>query len=172
MSYYSVWSQKSEDISDPKQYEKYIQKYYVLEREAYRYLLNDYAGDRKQSEEKSAREWATTLGFDSDMDIFVGFLEGMQSSSNVEYPLEDVVDETPVHFDLDYEKLLYSMHEAKANWLFGLDEWKLVLDPERHQEIVKQFRRDHIAVSNKVGRNEPCPCGSGKKYKACCGKNA
>ena len=26
------------------------------------------------------------------------------------------------------------------------------------------------AVSNKVGRNEPCPCGSGKKYKNCCGK--
>jgi preprotein translocase subunit SecA len=24
----------------------------------------------------------------------------------------------------------------------------------------------------KVGRNEPCPCGSGKKYKNCCGKNA
>ncbi len=24
----------------------------------------------------------------------------------------------------------------------------------------------------KVGRNDPCPCGSGKKYKACCGKNA
>jgi len=26
------------------------------------------------------------------------------------------------------------------------------------------------AVSTKVGRNEPCPCGSGKKYKKCCGK--
>jgi preprotein translocase subunit SecA len=24
----------------------------------------------------------------------------------------------------------------------------------------------------KVGRNEPCPCGSGKKFKACCGRNA
>ena len=23
----------------------------------------------------------------------------------------------------------------------------------------------------KVGRNDPCPCGSGKKYKQCCGKN-
>ncbi len=23
----------------------------------------------------------------------------------------------------------------------------------------------------KVGRNEPCPCGSGKKYKKCCGSN-
>ena len=25
--------------------------------------------------------------------------------------------------------------------------------------------------STKVGRNDPCPCGSGKKYKACCGRN-
>ena len=24
----------------------------------------------------------------------------------------------------------------------------------------------------KIGRNDPCPCGSGKKYKNCCGKNA
>jgi preprotein translocase subunit SecA len=31
---------------------------------------------------------------------------------------------------------------------------------------VKQYRRD----SEKIGRNEPCPCGSGKKYKKCCGK--
>ena len=27
------------------------------------------------------------------------------------------------------------------------------------------------AVSKKVGRNDPCPCGSGKKYKKCCGIN-
>ena len=26
------------------------------------------------------------------------------------------------------------------------------------------------AKSKKVGRNDPCPCGSGKKYKQCCGK--
>jgi SEC-C motif domain protein len=26
------------------------------------------------------------------------------------------------------------------------------------------------AVSQKIGRNEPCPCGSGKKYKKCCGR--
>lgn len=29
---------------------------------------------------------------------------------------------------------------------------------------------DGTARSNKVGRNEPCPCGSGKKYKKCCGR--
>ena len=32
----------------------------------------------------------------------------------------------------------------------------------------------HVTVKNegpKVGRNDPCPCGSGKKYKNCCGRN-
>jgi preprotein translocase subunit SecA len=33
---------------------------------------------------------------------------------------------------------------------------------------VKQIRLDQP----KVGRNDPCPCGSGKKYKKCCGQNA
>ena len=31
--------------------------------------------------------------------------------------------------------------------------------------------RKKPAVSKKVGRNDPCPCGSGKKYKKCCGIN-
>lgn len=29
--------------------------------------------------------------------------------------------------------------------------------------------KQKIVVSTKVGRNSPCPCGSGKKYKKCCG---
>ena len=29
--------------------------------------------------------------------------------------------------------------------------------------------RPHIEVDHKIGRNDPCPCGSGKKYKKCCG---
>ncbi len=31
-------------------------------------------------------------------------------------------------------------------------------------------RRFAVVNKKKVGRNEPCPCGSGKKYKHCCGK--
>jgi len=34
----------------------------------------------------------------------------------------------------------------------------------------QQARRDPIRVEERVGRNEPCPCGSGKKYKHCHGK--
>jgi preprotein translocase subunit SecA len=32
--------------------------------------------------------------------------------------------------------------------------------------------RQPVRKSEKVGRNDPCPCGSGKKYKKCCGVNA
>ena len=32
-------------------------------------------------------------------------------------------------------------------------------------------RKEAVAVGQKVGRNDPCPCGSGKKYKKCCGSN-
>jgi len=29
-----------------------------------------------------------------------------------------------------------------------------------------------VVKGEKIGRNDPCPCGSGKKYKKCCGMNA
>jgi len=31
-------------------------------------------------------------------------------------------------------------------------------------------RKEAVAAGKKVGRNDPCPCGSGKKYKKCCGR--
>ena len=36
----------------------------------------------------------------------------------------------------------------------------------------EQQRTEPVVNENKIGRNDPCPCGSGKKYKNCCGKNA
>ena len=33
-----------------------------------------------------------------------------------------------------------------------------------------QQQKQPISVGEKTGRNDPCPCGSGKKYKKCCGK--
>ena len=39
--------------------------------------------------------------------------------------------------------------------------------PQQGEKVVKQIKLDQP----KVGRNDPCPCGSGKKYKKCCGVN-
>jgi uncharacterized protein YecA (UPF0149 family) len=58
---------------------------------------------------------------------------------------------------------------------------------ERFQRLAKRWERESphsdmqaedgtgerppdFKVGGKVGRNRPCPCGSGKKYKRCCGK--
>jgi len=40
-------------------------------------------------------------------------------------------------------------------------------EPEPSVQIAPQRRE-----MPKVGRNDPCPCGSGRKYKSCCGRNA
>lgn len=37
------------------------------------------------------------------------------------------------------------------------------------QEIKK--REPYVKTEPEIGRNDPCPCGSGKKYKKCCGRN-
>ncbi|MBU4486081.1 MAG: SEC-C domain-containing protein, partial [Candidatus Delongbacteria bacterium] len=42
-------------------------------------------------------------------------------------------------------------------------------EPEPGQERFEEFVMP-IRVEPKVDRNAPCPCGSGKKYKKCCGK--
>ena len=40
---------------------------------------------------------------------------------------------------------------------------------ESHGETAEQSKKPAKSAA-KVGRNDPCPCGSGKKYKNCCGK--
>ena len=35
-------------------------------------------------------------------------------------------------------------------------------------KVTKQFTVETVRRGAKVGRNQPCPCGSGRKYKRCC----
>ncbi|SJU66951.1 Predicted metal-binding protein related to the C-terminal domain of SecA [Clostridioides difficile] len=63
------------------------------------------------------------------------------------------------------------MLDAKAEYLYTLPQWDGIFSEEKRKEIQKQFRDSKIIRNNeKVGRNDDCPCGSGKKYKKCCGK--
>lgn len=42
-------------------------------------------------------------------------------------------------------------------------------DVEQEKELVKKTPKvEPIKASGRPGRNDPCPCGSGKKYKKCC----
>jgi uncharacterized protein len=82
-------------------------------------------------------------------------------------------EKTVVNLGFDKEKLYYNMVEAKADWLYQLPVWDKLLTEERRKELYWQQKRSNTIVKGKkIGRNDPCPCGSGKKYKYCCGANA
>lgn len=172
MSYYETWIDRSETIKDQNSYTRYIQLYYAMEQKAYDLILTNYP-DNKDLTSGKASELAKKLGFDNNtMDIFVGFLDGIKTSLNNEINVETVDDDTEIELDIDYKKLFYNMKDAKAKWLFKLNSWKNVLSGEEIAEVTRNYSEDNIAHSEKIGRNDPCPCGSGKKYKKCCGKNA
>ena len=102
----------------------------------------------------------------------VGFLDGINDSLKNPNPIEEMEADTVVSLDYDKEKLYYNMVAAKADWLYGLEQWDALLTPERRKELYKEQRSSTTVVKPpKIGRNDPCPCGSGKKYKKCCGRN-
>ena len=172
MSYYETWIERSEKETDQTKYTQYMNQYFVLEKNAYDMILKAYP-DNADLLNGKASELCEKLKFGmSNMDIFVGFLDGIQTSLNKEIDVKTVDDETQIDLDINYEKLYYNMRDAKATWLFKLPSWKKVLPDDKAAEIAREYRDANIAHSEKIGRNDPCPCGSGKKYKKCCGKNA
>ena len=77
---------------------------------------------------------------------------------------------TFLHFPRSY---FHYMVEAKATWLYELPQWDAILTPEKRKELYKsQKASGTVRKAKKIFPNDPCPCGSGKKYKKCCGKNA
>ena len=68
--------------------------------------------------------------------------------------------------------LLYkNMVAAEAEWLYNLEEWNAIFDEETRKALYKEQKSSTTIVkAPKVYPNDPCPCGSGKKYKKCCGR--
>ena len=62
------------------------------------------------------------------------------------------------------------MVEYQAAHLYKLPEWEGIFTEEQRKEMYLEQKKSKTVVNViKVGRNEPCICGSGKKYKNCCG---
>ncbi|MCQ2466077.1 MAG: SEC-C domain-containing protein [Clostridia bacterium] len=170
MSYYETWIQRSEKETDQNKYTQYMNLYFTLEKNAYDTILKAYPNVEEYTK-GTALELCEKLGFGkSNMDIYVGFLDGIQTSLKNEINIEAIEDSTAIELDIDFEKLFYNMKDAKAEWLFKLPSWNNVLSVEQRDKIAFEYREANTIHVEKIGRNDPCPCGSGKKYKKCCGK--
>lgn len=139
--------------------------YFKIEQDIYKQIL----ANPSEVVEGTVKDLADK--YNTDIMTMVGFLDGINESLKNENPIEDITEETKVSLAYDCEKLYYNMVEAKADWLYELPEWDTLLTPEKKKELFKKQKSSGTIVkSAKVGRNDPCPCGSGKKYKKCCGK--
>lgn len=141
--------------------------YFGLEKEVYQKLLADPTKVWEGTVESLAKE------LDMELSYFVGFLDGINDSLIVPNPIDTMDESTVVNLTFDKEKLYYHMVAAKADWLYELPEWDELLSEEKRKELYWEQKKSNTVVKGKkVGRNDACPCGSGKKYKKCCGVNA
>jgi len=77
-----------------------------------------------------------------------------------------------------FAELVDSVKQETTRYMFHVQVAQQAAEAQRTQERHQREaaaaggRSTTQAVSDKVGRNDPCPCGSGKKYKHCHGKRA
>ena len=164
MSLYDEWKTIAGEERSQKEYDDFWKDYFEKEKKNYIQLLSGHESIVSGTVSELAEK------FGMDLAAFTGFLDGINTSLVNQLNLEEVKEDTEIKLEIDFEKLYFNMLEAKADWLYNLAEWDDILPLERRKEIIKERNRLNIAVSDKVGRNDPCTCGSGKKYKKCCGK--
>ncbi|ROR30412.1 SEC-C motif-containing protein [Mobilisporobacter senegalensis] len=166
MSLLQEWRDTAYSQENPKAEELFWNNYFAIEKGIYEQLLANPAKVVTGTVEKLAAEYNTTLM------IFVGFLDGINDSLKKPNPIEEMEADTKVSLDIDLEKLYFNMVEAKADWLYNLEVWDNLLTEEKRKELYREQKASGtVRKEKKVGRNDPCPCGSGKKYKKCCGIN-
>ena len=163
---YQQWQNIAYDeTADRSQLEKFWGTYFQIEKEIYEKLLSNpdeaVKGTVKELAEKFGQEVLT----------MIGFLDGINESLLIEQDLDAVEEDTVVSLAFDKERLYKNMVAAKADWLYELPQWDKIFDKEKKHELyLEQKKSGTIVKGPKIGRNDPCPCGSGKKYKQCCGK--
>ncbi len=151
--------------ADKKEMEAFWKEYFDYEKGVYEKLLENpdeaVTGTVKELAEK----------YELPLDIMVGFLDGINDSLKEPNPIEEMEEDTVVSLAFDKEKLFRNMVDAKADWLYGLPQWENIFDEEkRHDLYLEAKKMNTIVKPKKIGRNDPCPCGSGKKFKQCHGR--
>ena len=155
--------------ADRAQLQKFWTNYFLIEKGIYEKLLADPTNVERGTVKELAEKYGT------EVLVMTGFLDGINESlKGYENPIDTMAEDTVVKIEIDPEKLYYNMVEAKASWLYELPQWSEILSAETRTELYKKQKASGTVrrEGHKIYPNDPCPCGSGKKYKKCCGRNA
>lgn len=165
MSLYEKWQHLMEGQTDDT-FQDFWEAYSGAEKRIYSDILD------RPTEKFTGKVGELAAAYQTDPVIFIGFLDGIQSSLRNPADLTAIDEDSQVSLDIDFEKLYFHMLAADADYLYTLPQWPDILGEEKMAEVEKAYKKSKtVTKEKKIGRNEPCPCGSGKKYKHCCGKN-
>ncbi|MCR4629849.1 MAG: SEC-C metal-binding domain-containing protein [Bacillota bacterium] len=157
------------DALDQKQQTELWNRYFEVEKGIYEQILSAPETEVKGTVKELAEKYGT------DVQTMTGFLDGISESlKDYKNPIETMEEDTEVRILIDPEKLYYNMVEAKATWLYELPQWDSILSQEKRTELYRAQKASGTIrrEGRKIYPNDACPCGSGKKYKKCHGKNA
>ena len=139
--------------------------YFQKEKDIYAELLKNPDEEVKGTVKELAEK------YNIDIMTMTGFLDGINDSLKTPNPIEEMDEDTQVSLLFDKELLYKNMVAAGADWLYELPEWEEIFDEEKRKELYREQKLSTtIRKPAKVYPNDPCPCGSGKKYKKCCGR--
>ncbi|PKM95230.1 MAG: SEC-C domain-containing protein [Firmicutes bacterium HGW-Firmicutes-1] len=163
MSLYKKWLDLAQAARTEEEDKKFWDSYFPKEQKNYEVILENV----EETIEGTIPELAKR--FNMDKVVFVGFLDGINTSLKNALDIESLTEKSIITLSIDLEKLYFNMLSAKADWLFNLPQWDQIFSVEKRKEIKKEYNESRIVKNdNKISRNDPCPCGSGKKYKKCC----
>ena len=147
--------------------QRFWTNYFNLEKGVYEKLLAEPDVEVKGTVKELAEK------YDLSVMEMTGFLDGINDSLVEPNPIEEMEEDTVVSLKFDKEKLYKNMVDAKADWLYELPQWEAIFDEATRKALyLEQKKSGTIVRGPKIERNDPCQCGSGKKYKQCCGKKA
>lgn len=166
MSLYENWMKKAfsqEGSSIEAVWEEYLPK----EQKIYEYIIGE------KVEKVEGKVSALAERFHMTAEQIVAFVDGLNAALPEQYDMKTLTEESEICLHIDFEKLYKLMIEYKAEHLSELPQWDGIFDAETRKRLAQEQKRSKTIVKGeKIGRNDPCPCGSGKKYKKCCGRNA
>lgn len=165
MKLYELWFKKAY-TNDGKINTKLWDDFMPKEQKIYEYILEE----KVEKIEGTVTELAQK--FDMSVEYIAGFIDGINDTQETPVNMESLTEDTKVCLKIDFEVLYKKMVEYKADHLYNLPQWKNIFSEDKLKVLYKGQKSSRTIVKEpKIERNDPCPCGSGKKYKKCCGAN-
>ena len=126
------------------------------------------------------QKWMDHIDSMDELKDGIGLRAYGQQDPVVKYRIEgmDMFDEMILDIKHDVVQLLMNLRKneevkrEEAAKITGVALQNLKNLDADQSKVQTQVNKTVVNQGPKVGRNDPCPCGSGKKYKNCCGRNA